>query len=48
MGKIGEYGKRLRWLRLGQSRNRVMKVTISDPVPRTIIANDADLRVGSN
>lgn len=46
MGKIGEYLIRLRWLRLGQFRQRVMKVTISDPVPRCIIANSVDIEAG--
>lgn len=46
-GKIGEFTKRLRWLRLGQARNRVMRITISDPVTRTIIANNVDLRVAT-
>lgn len=47
-GKIGEYTKRLRWLRLGQFRNRVFRVTIADPVRRNIIANNADLKAGLN
>lgn len=46
MGKIGAYNTRLRWLRQGQSRNRMYRVTIADPVPRTIIAAHADLTVG--
>lgn len=46
MGKIGAYRQRLRWLRQGQSRNRVYRVTISDPVRRTIIAAHADLTIG--
>lgn len=45
-GAVGEYTRRLRWLRLGQARSRVMRVTISDPVPRVIIANNVDLKVG--
>lgn len=48
MGKIGEYKKRLRWLRLGQARNRVFKVTISDPTIRTIIDNSVTVRAGTN
>lgn len=48
MGALGAYGTRLRWLRLGQSRNRVIRVTVSDPVRRTIIASSMDLRVGRN
>lgn len=47
LGKIGEYTKRLRWLRLGQARNRIMRVTISDPVTRTVISNNVDLKVAT-
>ena len=32
-GKIGEYGKRLRWERLGSARRMVVEVSMSDPVP---------------
>lgn len=46
LGQIGEYTKRLRWMRLGQFRQRVLKVIISDPVPRTVIANSVDMNVG--
>lgn len=38
MGKIGKYRTRLRWDRLGSFYSRAMKITISDPVRRTIIA----------
>lgn len=48
IGKIGAYTQRLRWLRLGQFRNRVYRVTISDPVRRNIIANNMDVKVGLN
>lgn len=48
IGKIGAYTQRLRWLRLGQFRNRVYRVTISDPVPRNIIANNIDVKLGLN
>lgn len=46
MGAMGAYRKRLRWLRKGQFRNRIMRVTVSDPVKRTIIAAHADLAMG--
>lgn len=46
MGKIGETQKRLRWKKLGQSRQWVFKHTISDPVPRRIIAAFADMSFG--
>ena len=39
MGKTGEYRHRLRWDRLGSFEDsRILRVTITDPVPRTIIA----------
>ena len=46
MGRKGAYSTRVFWTRLGQARNRVLKVTISDPVRRNIIAAHADLSVG--
>jgi hypothetical protein len=46
MGAIGEYKTRCRWLRLGQARQRVYQIAISDPVKRTIIAAHVDLEVG--
>ncbi len=45
-GKIGENRTRLRWLRLGQARERVFELTTSDPVKRTIIAAHGDGYVG--
>lgn len=32
-GKIGEFGKRARWNRLGAGRRRVFEVSVSDPIP---------------
>lgn len=46
LGKLGEYRTRVFWRRLGQTRNRVWKVIISDPVPRVIISAHADLSAG--
>jgi hypothetical protein len=37
-GAIGQYRTRLRWLRLGQARERVFELTTTDPVKRTIIS----------
>ncbi|MFA6204452.1 MAG: packaged DNA stabilization protein [Gallionella sp.] len=37
MGKLGEYTKRAKWNRLGQSRNWTFKLKISDPVKRVIL-----------
>lgn len=37
MGGIGEYANRLRWSALGRSRDRVYRLTITDPVKRVIL-----------
>lgn len=41
-GKIGQTKKRAIWRRLGQSRDRVYRVTITDPVKVTIIGAEFD------
>lgn len=46
LGKIGDYKHRLRWPRLGQSRDRRYRVQISDPVPRNIIAAHLHSSIG--
>lgn len=45
-GKIGNYRTRLRWLRLGQARERVFELTTTDPVKRTLIAAHGDGYLG--
>lgn len=47
-GQLGEYRTRLRWLRMGSFRNRVLRLTISDPVIRTVISAYADVNVGTS
>jgi hypothetical protein len=37
MGAIGKYGTRVRWNRLGRARDRVYRITITDPVRRVIL-----------
>lgn len=37
MGKVGEYQRRVRWNRLGRFRQRVLELTITDPVDRYIM-----------
>jgi hypothetical protein len=37
IGKLGEYRTRVRWRRLGMSRDRVFKVVITDPVKVVLI-----------
>lgn len=43
IGKIGSYKTRAIWRRLGISRNRVYRLTISEPVKLSVIAAYADL-----
>lgn len=46
MGRIGEYLKRLRWLRMGNARQWVFVLECTDPVTRVIIAAHADISIG--
>lgn len=46
MGKIGAYQQRLRWLMKGNARQRMYRVTITDPVRRTILEAHAKMAVG--
>jgi hypothetical protein len=43
-GKKGEYKSRIHWHRLGQARNRVFKVTVSDPVKWLLTGARIDVR----
>lgn len=40
LGKIGNYGLRAMWRRLGQFRSRVFELSVSDPVRRIVIQAD--------
>ena len=48
MGKIGAYLQRLRWLRLGSARQRIYRITVSDPVVRSIVAAHLDAAAGDH
>jgi hypothetical protein len=45
IGKLGTYRTRVKWNRLGRARDRVFKVTISDPVKVVVIAAHVDVVV---
>lgn len=45
IGKMGEYESRVKWRRLGYSRDRVFKLTISDPVKVVLIAGHIEAGV---
>lgn len=36
-GKAGQYGKRVIWRRLGQARDRVYEVVMTDPIPARLV-----------
>lgn len=46
MGKIGQYLKRLRWLKMGQFRQRIVKLEVTDPVRRNIVGFYEDIKEG--
>ena len=46
LGKKGEYKTRSRWNRLGSFRQRVLELSISDPVQRTIMGAYAEVEGG--
>lgn len=47
IGKIGQGRTRVRWRRLGKSRDRVFEVTITDPIKVALIGAGLAVRVGS-
>ena len=48
LGAIGAYRKRVRFLRLGQGRERVMRLQLSDPIGTALIAANIEYQPGSN
>jgi hypothetical protein len=48
IGRQGEYQQRVRWLKLGQARTRVLKLEITDPVRRNIVGFYLDTEEGTN
>ena len=48
VGKIGERRKRVKWRRLGRSRDRVFEVTITDPVKVIIVGASVMVSVGAS
>jgi hypothetical protein len=48
MGKIGAYLQRLRWLRMGQARQRIYRLTVADPVKRSFVAAHLDAQAADH
>jgi len=46
-GARGQRRTRVKWDRLGSARERVFRIAITDPVPRTILAAHSDFKIGS-
>ncbi len=46
LGKVGEYGKRVIWRKLGRSRNRVWSIKVTDPVKVVIMGVEFDALQG--
>ena len=47
IGKIGEYANRARWIGLGQSRNRIYKFSLSDPINLQIVSAYVKASIGT-
>jgi hypothetical protein len=47
IGKVGERRARVKWRRLGRSRDRVFKVTVTDPVRVVMVGASAQVSVGA-
>lgn len=47
MGKLGDRRARVKWRRLGRSRDRVFKVVITDPVRVVIVGASVTVRTGA-
>jgi hypothetical protein len=48
IGAVGNYNARSIWRRLGRSRSRVFRLTISDPVKVVVLGGSAQVRMGSS
>lgn len=48
IGQIGKFKNRVIWRRLGNARDRIYEVSVSDPINATIVSADIDLETGDN
>jgi len=48
IGKIGERRSRVKWRRLGRSRDRVFRVVITDPIRVAIVGASVQVRTGTS
>ena len=47
IGKVGKYKNRAIWRRLGESRDRIFEVQVSDPVFRALVSAEMNATVGA-
>ena len=47
-GRVGRYLQRVKFFRLGQARDRIYRVSISDPVKRVILSAELEAEGGMN
>ena len=47
MGKVGEYKRRAIWRRLGQARDRIFQVEVTDPVFRVVVSANLNASAGA-
>jgi hypothetical protein len=48
LGKIGETAKRVIWRRLGRTRERLFRLTVTDDVPLALIDAFVDVEEGTS
>ena len=48
IGEIGEYDRRARWSKLGRSRDRIYRVTVSDPIKVVILGANLEATAGTS
>jgi hypothetical protein len=48
IGKVGKYQNRIIWRRLGQARDRIYEVVVTDPIKAVIISANLKASVGEN
>lgn len=48
IGRIGEYLTRVRWRRLGSFRQRIFKITITEPIPVVVLSAFIEVESGRN
>ncbi len=48
IGKVGKYKNRARWTKLGQARDRIFEVQVTDPVNRVVISANLNASAGAS